>query len=71
MSNEKMTKVTGKDGKVVEILDAQVAPGKPEAPDNWRAKLGDRKNMMRYLQSGERYWYSKDWYGSEKRKNPA
>jgi len=26
---------------------------------------------LRYLETGERYWYGKDWFGSEKRKNPA
>ena len=38
---------------------------------NWRKKLKNREEMLKYLQTGERYWFSKDWYGSEKRKNPA
>ena len=37
----------------------------------WRQKLGSRQDIMKYLKTGERYWYSDDWYGSEKRKNPA
>jgi len=36
-----------------------------------KKKLKDRKEMLKYLRSGERYWFSDDWYGSEKRKNPA
>lgn len=39
--------------------------------DNWRKKLATREEMLKYLKTGERYWFSKDWYGSEKRKNPA
>ena len=38
---------------------------------NWRKKIRNREEMMKYLQTGERYWYSDDWFGSEKRKNPA
>ena len=63
-------KTTGS-GSGTEVLGVQVLPGKPEAPDDWRAKLGDRKARLRYLETGERYWYSKEWYGSEKRRNPA
>ena len=40
-------------------------------PSNWRNKLQSREDMLKYLQSGERYWYSDDWYGSEKRRTPA
>lgn len=46
-------------------------PGKPEAACNWRTKLKSREEMLRYLQTGERYWYGDDWYGSEKRRTPA
>ena len=37
----------------------------------WRKKLAGREEMLKYLQTGERYWYSDDWFGSEKRKTPA
>jgi len=30
-----------------------------------------REDKLKYLQNGERYYYGKDWFGSEKRKNPA
>ena len=57
----------------VEVLGATYEEGKPEGEDlgKWRQKLGSREEKLRYLQNGERYWYGEDWYGSEKRKNPA
>ncbi|MDH5695463.1 MAG: hypothetical protein OEZ00_02480 [Dehalococcoidia bacterium] len=59
--------------KEVEVLGATFEEGKPEGEDmgKWRQKLASREEKLKYLQSGERYWYGKDWYGSEKRKNPA
>ena len=71
MSDDKLKKVKDRDGKEVEILDADLDEGKPESADDWRGKITDRKSMLRYLETGERYWYSDNWYGSEKRKNPA
>ena len=57
----------------VEVLGATYDKGKPEgeALGKWRQKLRDREEKLKYLQTGERYWYGKEWYGSEKRKNPA
>ena len=57
----------------VEVLGATFEEGIPEGEEmgRWRQKLGNRQEKLRYLQTGERYWYSQDWYGSEKRKNPA
>jgi hypothetical protein len=57
----------------VEVLGATFEEGKPEGEGvgKWRQKLGSREDKLRYLQTGERYWFSKDWYGSEKRKKPA
>ena len=57
----------------VEVLGATYEKGKPEGEElgKWRQKLRDREEKLKYLQTGERYWYGKDWYGSEKRKNPA
>lgn len=55
-----------------ELVGAETyEPGKPSAPYNWRTKLHGRAEMLKYLQSGERYWFSKEWYGSEKRRTPA
>ncbi len=57
----------------VEVLGATFEEGKPEGEKlgKWRQKLVSRQEKLNYLQSGERYWYGKEWYGSEKRRNPA
>ena len=57
----------------VEVLGATFEEGKPEGEETgrWRQKLGSREEMLKYLENGERYWYGKEWFGSEKRKNPA
>ena len=57
----------------VEVLGATFDDGKPEGEDagKWRQKLESREEKLKYLQNGERYWYGTDWFGSEKRKNPA
>ncbi|HEY55343.1 MAG TPA: hypothetical protein G4N91_03600 [Dehalococcoidia bacterium] len=57
----------------VEVLGATFEEGKPEGEDvgKWRQKLESREDKLKYLKSGERYWFSEDWFGSEKRKNPA
>ncbi len=57
----------------VEVLGATFEEGKPEGNQvgRWRQKLESRQEKLKYLETGERYYYSDDWYGSEKRKNPA
>ena len=57
----------------MEVLGATFEKGKPEGEDlgKWRQKLEKREDKLKYLQTGERYWYSQEWYGSERRKNPA
>ena len=57
----------------VEVLGDTYEKGKPEGEDvgKWRQKLESREERLKYLENGERYWYGKDWFGSEKRKNPA
>ncbi len=59
--------------KDAEVLGATFEEGKPEGEDagKWRQKLGSREEKLKYLQTGERYWYGKEWFGSEKRKTPA
>ena len=54
-----------------QVLGETYEAGKPDGPQNWRKKLRNRDEMLRYLTTGERYWYSDDWYGSEKRRTPA
>jgi hypothetical protein len=46
-------------------------PGTPDRPDRWRAKMRDRKEMLAYLRTADRYWVTRDGFGSEKRKTPA
>ncbi|MEK7353466.1 MAG: hypothetical protein AABZ77_03040 [Chloroflexota bacterium] len=57
----------------VEVLGATYEAGKSEGTKSglWRQKLESRQEKLKYLETGERYYYSKDWYGSEKRKTPA
>ncbi len=57
----------------VDILAETYEAGMPEGEEvgRWRQKLESREEKMKYLRNGERYWYSDDWFGSEKRKNPA
>jgi hypothetical protein len=57
----------------VEVLGGTYEPGKPEGEEmgRWREKVGDREEKLKYLRTGERYWYGDEWFGSEKRKNPA
>ncbi len=62
---------TSFDGKKVKVLGPTFEEGKPETPINWRRKLRNRDEMLAYLKTGERYWFSDEWYGSEKRKTKA
>ncbi len=54
-----------------EVLGPTYEAGKPEVPDDWRKKLRSREEMLSYLKTACRYWYSDDWYGSERRKTKA
>ena len=56
-----------------EVLGPTYEKGKPEGEEmgRWRQKLESREEKLKYLRSGERYWYSDDWFGSERRKTPA
>jgi hypothetical protein len=67
----KKTKAPGRDE--VEVLGATYEAGKPEGEDlgKWRQKLDSREERLKYLKNGERYFYGDEWFGSEKRKNPA
>jgi len=69
----KVEKVKAPGRDEVELLGPTYEEGKPEGEDagKWRQKLESRQAKLKYLETGERYWYSDDWFGSEKRKNPA
>ena len=68
---EKLEEKASFDGKKVKVLGANFEKGKPESPYQWRKKLKSREEMLEYLKTGERYWFSDEWFGSEKRKTPA
>ena len=70
MTGEKIKKQKA-DGTNVEVLGATYDEGEPEGPERWRSKMRDRKEMLAYLKSAERYWFSDDAYGSERRKTKA
>jgi hypothetical protein len=57
----------------IDVLGETYEPGIPQGQEMgaWRQKLLNRSEKLRYLESGERYYYGKEWYGSEKRKKPA
>jgi hypothetical protein len=70
---EKVNKVKAPNRESVELLDGTFESGKPasETEGKWRQKLSSRNEKLKYLKTGERYFYDKEGYGSEKRKNPA
>ncbi len=69
----KVEKKSAPGRKEVEVLGATYEKGKPEGEEvgRWRQKLGSREEKLKYLRTGERYWYGEEWFGSEKRKKPA
>jgi hypothetical protein len=58
-------------GRKVKVLGPTYDEGKPEGLQDWRDKLSTREEKVAYLRTALRYWYSKDWFGSEKRKQEA
>ena len=69
----KIEKVKAPGRDEVEVLKGTYEKGRPEGEEagKWRRKLASREEKLKYLQNGERYFYGKDGYGSEKRKKPA
>ena len=57
----------------VEVLGETFEKGQPLNVDEgrWEQKLSSREERLKYIKEGERYWYNKEWFGSEKRKTPA
>lgn len=55
-------------GRQVKILTSTFEKGKPDTMVDWRAKLTTREDVVGYLKTALRYWYSPEGYGSEKRK---
>ena len=69
--SEKLIDKEGFDGKHVKVLGSTFEPGVRTEREDWRVKLTGREDEVKYLKTGLRYWYSDDWYGSERRKKPA
>ena len=71
MENIKEASAPNRDN--VKILGSTYEEGHPQGEEagHWRQKLRDRQEQLKYLKSGERYWFCQEGYGSEKRKNPA
>ncbi len=69
----KIEKVKAPGRDQVELLKETYEKGTPKGEEmgKWRQKLTSREEKLKYLRNGERYFYSDEWYGSEKRKNPA
>jgi hypothetical protein len=65
------------DGQKVKILVPEYVAGPEEDSYQWRKNITyvniDQQSdpIKKYLTTAERYFYSKEWFGSEKRKNPA
>ena len=59
------------DGKKVKVLGETYEAGKPIEKNDWREKLESTEDRLNYLKTALRYWYSKEWFGSEKRKQEA
>ena len=70
---EKAEKKGVTDSSSTEVLGETYEPGTPQGEDmgKWRQKLSSREEKLKYLENGERYYYGKEWFGSEKRKKPA
>ncbi|MBM4448790.1 MAG: hypothetical protein FJ015_06095 [Chloroflexi bacterium] len=73
MGEYKIEEVSAPNRDKVELLGETYEKGKPEGEETgrWRQKLENRAEKLKYLKTAERYWYGKDWFGSEKRKTPA
>jgi hypothetical protein len=56
-----------------QVIGETFEKGSPQAPDLWRTKTVDRKDMLKYIKNSERYWCmdQDEWFGSERRKTKA
>jgi hypothetical protein len=74
MGGEATIKKKRFDGTEVQILGETYEPGQPAQGEkyNWQERLAsDKQEILKFLQTGLRYWYAKEGFGSEKRKTPA
>jgi hypothetical protein len=68
-----MQKMKAPGREEVDVLGATYEEGKPQGENmgKWSQKLTSRAETLKYLQTGQRYFFSKDSFGSEKRKTVA
>jgi len=77
MAGEKYEVEERFDGQKVNILIPTYIEGSDEDSYQWRKNIehvnvGEQAEpIKKYLTTAERYFCSKEWFGSEKRKNPA
>jgi hypothetical protein len=57
-------------GKKIKIIQESADPGQAEGKNDWRAKIGDRDEMLKQVKTDLHYWYA-EGFGSERRKKPA
>jgi len=76
MAGEHFEEMERSDGQKVKKLMPDYLAGPEEASYQSRKNITyvnmDQKSdpIKKYLTTAERYFYSKEWFGSEKRKNP-
>ncbi len=60
-------------GDKVKVVSGGYEPGLPKGTVPWKENIESREEYLEYLKQSERYWYNDNdnWFGSEKRKNPA
>ena len=61
----------GFDGKKVRVLGPDLRSGQARRVGRLERKLQTSDDRLAYLRTALRYWYSKDWFGSERRKQEA
>ncbi len=64
---------TSSNSGIPAVIGTTFDEGRPqgEGLGKWSYKLESREEIIKYLQTGQRYFYSQDWFGREKRKTPA
>lgn len=72
---QEILKMKAPNRQEVEILGGSFEEGTPqgEMMGKWNNKLSNRSEILKYLQTGQRYFFSApdEVFGSEKRKKPA
>ncbi len=72
---QEILKMKAPNRQEVEVLGGSFEEGTPqgEMMGKWNNKLSSRAEILKYLQTGQRYFFSPhdEVFGSEKRKNPA